>query len=291
MAPVAVDRAGQAKRRRLIEHVSTDATVRPWYPHQAPAQLGDVTHGHGPRARFKLLNSLIDTIPKAQRTDGLVLSHDDYSFPVGSQPALVIAGPVFGLDLFQPARARLSSFRSPFLRRVATVVRRTTFVEQGPLVALFARAQDARSPLYQNLGMGWGAEGRWAQVAREQQRLGMVDALPIHHITGESNDRSAQLHQPHAVLEEAGIASLDEQERSHSPACDGQGPFGDKGENGAGTPNARPMKKMASRAFVNHLRQRIRTASSAGRSARRTSPGRNYRQHPCTVLSHSRLAI
>jgi hypothetical protein len=211
VALVAVYRARHAERlRRLVQQLNADATVRLWCLDEPPAQLRDVTHGPG--VRFKLLNSLIETIPRAQRRDCLVLSDDDYFFLVGSLPQLVIAGQVFGLDLWQPAHARSSSISYPFVRRrVTTVVRRTTFVEQGPVVALSARAQDALLPLPEDLGMGWGAEVRWADVVRDQRlRLGIVDALAIHHLASESYDKSAQLHQLQAVLDEAGIASLDD---------------------------------------------------------------------------------
>jgi hypothetical protein len=226
VALVAVYRARHAKRmRRLVQQLDADVTVRLWCLDEPPPQLRNVTHGHGPGVRFQLLNSLIDTIPRAQRRDCLILSDDDYFFLVGSLPQLVVAGEIFGLDLWQPAHARSSSISYPFVRRrVATVVRRTTFVEQGPVVALSARAQDALLPLPEDLGMGWGAEVRWADVARDRRlRLGIVDALAIHHFASESYDKSAQLHQLHAVLDEAGIASLDDiqQECSRSRAWDG----------------------------------------------------------------------
>jgi hypothetical protein len=220
VALVAVYRARHAERlSRLVHQLHADVTVRLWCLDEPPAQLRDVTFGHGPGVRFKLLNSLIETIPKALRRDCLVLSDDDYFFLVGSLSQLVIAGQVFGLDLWQPAHARSSSVSYPFVRRrVATVVRRTTFVEQGPVVALSAQAQDALLPLPDDLGMGWGAEVRWAAVVRDHRlRLGIVDAIAIHHLAAsESYDKSAQLHQLQAVLDHAGIPSLDHMQQEYS---------------------------------------------------------------------------
>ena len=213
VALVAVYRARHAERlRRLVQQLHRDATVRLWCLDEPPAQLRDMTYGSGPGVRFTLLNALIDTIPRAQRRDCLLLSDDDYSFLVGSLPQLVSAGQVFGLDLWQPAHARSSSISYTFVRRrVGTVLRRTTFVEQGPVVALSARAQDVLLPLPEDLGMGWGAEVRWMDRVRDHRlRLGIVDALAIHHALSESYDKSAQLHQLQAVLDEAGIASLDD---------------------------------------------------------------------------------
>jgi hypothetical protein len=220
VALVAVYRARHAERlSRLLQQLHPDVTIRLWCLDEPPAQLRDVTDGRGPGVRFKLLNSLIDTIPRAQRADGLVLSDDDYSFLVGSLPQLITAGQAFGLDLWQPAHARSSSISFPFVRRrVATVVRRTTFVEQGPVVALSARAQNILLPLPEDLGMGWGVEVRWADAIRDHRLLlGIVDALAIHHLaSSESYDKSAQLHQLHAILDQAGIPSLDHIQQEYS---------------------------------------------------------------------------
>jgi hypothetical protein len=54
-------------------------------------------------------------------------------------------------------------------------------------------------------------------VVRDHQlRLGIVDALAIHHLASESYDKSAQLNQLHAVLERAGIPSLEDIQQEYS---------------------------------------------------------------------------
>ena len=184
VALVAVYRRKHLGRmRRLLAQLDQDVTVRLWCLDEPPDTLRHLTLGHGPGVRFKLLNDLINTIPAAKRRDGLVLSDDDYSFRVGTLPQLLTAGQALRLDMWQPAHDRSSFASFPFVRRqTATVLRRTTFVEQGPVLVLSARAQELLLPLPEDLGMAWGVEVRWAEVVKKYGlRLGIVDALAIHH--------------------------------------------------------------------------------------------------------------
>jgi hypothetical protein len=220
IALVAVYRSRHAERlRRLLETLHNSAVVRLWCLDEPPDSLGRVTEGHGPGTRFSLLNRLIDTIPLSERLNGLVVSDDDYSFRVGSLPQLVAAGRALSLDMWQPAHCASSWVSYPFVRRcTGTVLRRTTFVEQGPLLVLSARAQRALLPLPEDLGMGWGAEIRWADaIAASGLRLAIIDALAIEHLmAGEGYDRNEQRVQLGLILDEAGIPSVEHLQHEHS---------------------------------------------------------------------------
>jgi hypothetical protein len=213
VALVAVYRRKHLGRmRRLLAQLHPDVTVRLWCLDEPPDILRHLTLGHGPGVRFKLLNDLINTIPAAKRRDGLVLSDDDYFFRVGTLPQLLTAGQALRLDMWQPAHDRSSFASFPFVRRqTATVLRRTTFVEQGPVLVLSARAQERLLPLPEDIGMAWGVEVRWAEVVKKYGlRLGIVDAVAIHHFPPAGGyDRSLQRDQLQLLLRDAGLPSIE----------------------------------------------------------------------------------
>ena len=220
IAFIAVYRARHAQRlRRLLQDLDHSVTVRLWCLNEPPEHMYELTEGHGPGTRFTLLNRLVETIPPSRRRDGLVISDDDYSFRVGNLTQLVKAGRALGLDAWQPAHSASSWVSYPFVRRrIGTVLRRTTFVEQGPLLVLSKRAQEVFLPLPEDLGMGWGAEVRWSSVfANRQLNLGIVDALATRHLPADDGyDRNAQRRQLSEILEEAGIESLEQLQREYS---------------------------------------------------------------------------
>ncbi|MGI3782250.1 MAG: hypothetical protein ACRYG2_15925 [Janthinobacterium lividum] len=200
----------------LLAQLGPRATIRLWCLDEPVVELKTHTVGTGPGSRFSLLNRLIESIPADRRDDGLVVSDDDYVFRVGTLDQLVSAGRGVGLDVWQPAHGRLSHVSSRFVRRRAGVaLRRTTFVEQGPVLVLSARAQRVLLPLPEDLGMGWGAELRWASIVAEHSlQLGILDALAIQHLppTGEY-DRSAQAAQLRLMLDDAGLPTFEHLQR------------------------------------------------------------------------------
>jgi len=213
VAFVAVYRSRYAARLvNLLPQLGSQATIRLWSLDAPVEALQPYTVGVGPGSRFSLLNRLIEQIPGDLRCEGLVVSDDDYEFTVGSLGQLLSAGRCAGLDVWQPAHDRLSHVSSSFVRRrTGVVLRQTTFVEQGPVLVLSSRAQEALLPLPEDLGMGWGAELRWAAVVAEHSlKLAIVDALAIHHLppTGEY-DRVAQATQLQLMLDEAGVPTVE----------------------------------------------------------------------------------
>lgn len=164
----------------LCEQLPASATVRLWSLDEVDEQLRHLTVGSGPGGRLDLLNRLIATMEPSSR-ETLVVADDDIAFFVGDLPRLLHVGRWLGLDLFQPAHSRRSGHSFQFTRkRWLLVGRRTTFVEQGPLVVLSARAQRMILPFPADFGMGWGVEVAWSQLA-STLRLGIVDAVAVRH--------------------------------------------------------------------------------------------------------------
>jgi hypothetical protein len=98
------------------------------------------------------------------------------------------------------------------------VLRRTSFVEQGPVVALSARAQQALLPLPEDLGMAWGVEIRWRRLcAQHELGVGIVDALAIRHLPPAAGyDRESQVAQLSLMLEAAGYSSVQDLQQEQS---------------------------------------------------------------------------
>ncbi len=62
------------------------------------------------------------------------------------------------------------------------MVRLTTFVESGPLVAVAPKWVERVTPLPVWRGMGWGLELEWIDLQAEGCRLGIVDATTVVHL-------------------------------------------------------------------------------------------------------------
>jgi hypothetical protein len=220
VALVAVYRHRHAERLgRLLRQLSPGTTIRLWCLDEPAEALQPWTVGRGPGTRFALLNRLIETVPEGLRSGGLIISDDDYSFRVGSLRQLVAVGPAADLDLWQPAHGRTSFANFSFVRRRAgVVIRRTTFVEQGPVLVLSARAQQVLLPFREDIGMGWGVEIGWAKLAAQHGlRLGIVDALVIRHLPPVGGyDRDEAAGQLRLLLDQAGLERVEDLQRDLS---------------------------------------------------------------------------
>lgn len=183
VALVSVYRRRNADRLRLlIDALPASTPVALWALDEPAPSLAGITIGQGRGGRFLLLNQLADRV----RADGqwLVVADDDVELSAGGLPTLLRVAHVADLDLCQPAH-RWDSFASwRFTRRVPlTCVRRTTFVEQGPLFVVSPRGQAHLLPLPETMGMGWGVEVLWLEVAEEAGlRFGIVDGVPARHV-------------------------------------------------------------------------------------------------------------
>jgi hypothetical protein len=117
--------------------------------------------------------------------DWTIAIDDDVRLPRAFLDRFVAVCEAFELDLAQPAQTlRSHSAWKVTRRRPASLVRRTRFVEIGPVTA-FGRAVALELLPFPELRYGWGLDLHWAAVAAERGwRLGVVDALPVRHEYG-----------------------------------------------------------------------------------------------------------
>jgi hypothetical protein len=214
VALVAVYRSRHAARlAALLQQLGPGVTVQLWCLDEPAEALRHLTVGQGPGTRFELLNRLVAGVPEPLRREGLIVSDDDYSFRVGSLDQLVAVGRRLGLDLWQPAHGRTSFANSAFVRRrPGVVLRRTTFVEQGPVLVLSPAAQAVLLPFREDIGMGWGVEIGWSRLAEQHGlRLGILDAVAIDHLPPVGGyDRAVEAAQLRRMLEDVGLEKVEQ---------------------------------------------------------------------------------
>jgi hypothetical protein len=201
---------------RLLAQLPATAEVRLWALDRVHGDVADLTVGSGPGGRLDLLNTLAAGL--ATEPDVLVIADDDVEIVVGDLRRLMRAGSALGFDLFQGAHAAGSAAAFSFTRmRPLSFARETSFVEQGPLVLLSRRGQQALLPFPADLGMGWGIELRWWRVAKEAGlRLGVVDAVSMRHFrsTVRTYDTAPEKARLARELDDAGVEDLDELQRT-----------------------------------------------------------------------------
>lgn len=147
--------------------------------HAVTIRLTDPEPGAG---KWANLNRALAGTPPAGH-DWLLLIDDDVVLPLGFLDAFLFCCERFGLTLAQPAhRHRSHAAWRVMRRRAGTVVRRTAFVEIGPVTAIHARAFETLLP-FPDLHMGWGLDAHWGGLAAQRGwALGVVDATPIRHL-------------------------------------------------------------------------------------------------------------
>ena len=204
-----VYRASNGDRAHTLVEDALRAGLEPrlWALDTPVSALTRWTVGTGPGLRQELLNRLV---PDA--SDGwVVFADDDIVIRDGSLALLLTIATRIGLDLAQPGHDARSRASTEFVRaRPRVGVRRTGFVEIGPLLALDARARDALLPLDESLGMGWGQDYLWARVVDgDGLTAGIVDAVRIRHLPQESStyDRAEATAHLDACLARAGYRS------------------------------------------------------------------------------------
>jgi hypothetical protein len=135
----------------------------------------------GGRGKFENLNALLDENPP-QGYDWLLALDDDVALPRGFLDSFLFLIERFELHLAQPAhRARSHAAWQLTRRRPGSLVRETSYVEIGPVVAFHRDTFDVLLPFPQ-LWIGWGLDAHWAALARQHGwRQGIVDATPIRH--------------------------------------------------------------------------------------------------------------
>jgi Glycosyltransferase like family 2 len=167
---------GPLASSRHETRVLLGATARP------DPRLADRTVAEGlSGGKFENLNRLLAAAGDWERHWTLVVD-DDVALPPRFLDRFLAVSEAFGLQLAQPAQTlRSHSAWKVARRRPASLVRRTRFVEIGPLTA-FRREVAADLLPFPELRFGWGLDLHWAALGAERGwRLGVVDAVLVRH--------------------------------------------------------------------------------------------------------------
>ena len=199
-----------AVERLVVEARGLGATVALWALEAVAPALAAVTVGCGSGPRVTLLNRLLETMAPAHRGP-LVLADDDVTFVRGGLGILLAMAERCGFAIAQPAHAPGSHANHDLTRsRPLTLARRTAFVEIGPLVVIATDWRDRVVPFPPDFGMGWGLDLLWHDLMKEGARLGIVDAVTIHHLEppGRDYDDGPERARVGAMMEARGLRSL-----------------------------------------------------------------------------------
>jgi hypothetical protein len=158
------------------------------------------------RGKFERLRAVLDGLgDELAAADWLVLLDDDVALPRGFLDRFLARAEGAGLRLAQPAHRRRSHAAWPVTRRrPGQDVRRTRFVEIGPVTALHRDTFGVLLP-FPALRMGWGLDVHWGAVAQQHGwPAGVVDATPVRHTApaGGAYDRDGPVAEARAFLRE-----------------------------------------------------------------------------------------
>jgi hypothetical protein len=166
------------------------------------------------RGKFERLRAELDGLrDELGAADWLVVVDDDVELPRGFLDHFLGAAEAAGLRLAQPAHRRRSHAAWPVTRRrPGQDVRRTRFVEIGPVTALHRDTFGVLLP-FPALRMGWGLDVHWGALAQEHGwPVGVVDATPVRHTApaGEAYDREGPVAEAQAFLRERAYVTRSE---------------------------------------------------------------------------------
>jgi hypothetical protein len=135
------------------------------------------------RGKFERLRAELEALgDELAAADWLLIIDDDVQLPRGFLDRFLGAAEQAGLRMAQPAHRRRSHAAWPVTRRrPGQDVRRTRFVEIGPITALHRDTFAVLLP-FPALRMGWGLDVHWGALAAEHGwPAGVVDATPVRH--------------------------------------------------------------------------------------------------------------
>jgi len=175
---------------RVVEQVlRLGGDVRLWALQEVAPTLAAHTLGVGPGLRTDLMNRLWETGP-CHPDATVVLWDDDIAFERGDLARLLRAVARGGFDLAQPTHGPGAhrGWKVTYSRYLS-IARWVGWIEVGPVVVVAPRIREQVLPFPPGFGMGWGVELVWYDQARALGwRLGMVDAVSIHHLTVVGTD-------------------------------------------------------------------------------------------------------
>jgi hypothetical protein len=158
------------------------------------------------------LNATLDAAA-IEQFDWVVVADDDFVFQPGSIGDLLDVADAAELDLVQAAHVERSHRENEIaVRRPLALARRTTFVEIGPVFAVHRRWSSRVLPFPEGHTMGWGLELDWFDLEREGARLGIVDAVPVRHLSpvGRGYEKQEALAGLRSLLAARGLRSIHE---------------------------------------------------------------------------------
>ena len=207
-------RHAEAFAKRLRRGAPREWPVALWALDEPHRALDAVTVGSGPGQKFDLVNEILARHPRPERHHVLVVD-DDILFGPDALLRLVRIGERAEFDLWQAAHARGSHLSHEITRRrLAATARETTFVEIGPVFVVAAQAAGSFLPFPGGMGMGWGLEVVWRRARDHGRRLGIVDAVTIHHPdvpnTTYPQRIEAEERRLRALLADADLADLED---------------------------------------------------------------------------------
>jgi GT2 family glycosyltransferase len=158
----------------------------------------------GVGGKFEHLNAALHPAD-LERADWLLVVDDDVVLPRGFLDRFLLCAEDAALRLAQPAHRRRSHASWPVTRRrPGQAVRRTHFVEIGPVTALRRETFGVLLP-FPALPMGWGLDAHWGALAeRHGWPLGVVDAAPVRHLapSGSASGHADPIAEARAFLRE-----------------------------------------------------------------------------------------
>lgn len=192
--------SSQAPRRVLVLSIYRPGSLLPQTAARLASERHDVTFAFGATdspdpaladatvlsglsgGKFENLNRLLASAPPLDSFDWLVISDDDVQLAPGFLDRALALCERLGLDIAQPAQTmRSHAAWRVTRRRPFSLVRRTAYVEIGP-VTIFSRRSAAELTPFPQLRFGWGLDNHWGALARERGwRLGILDSLPVRH--------------------------------------------------------------------------------------------------------------
>jgi hypothetical protein len=164
----------------VVQASAASWDIRLWCLDEPPKEMSRWTVGWGKGSRGLNYNRLAADVAQDRY---LVLCDDDVRLQLGGLERWLRLSAALGFDISQPGHGLGSFAAHDFVRRSRRVLaRETTFVEMGPLVALSPRVRPYVLPLPEE-GYGWGLELSWSDLRVDGFTLGIVDAIPMWHLT------------------------------------------------------------------------------------------------------------
>jgi hypothetical protein len=149
--------------------------------HRIDCSIAPMKQGLG---KFANITTAINTAPKdVTEYDWLVIVDDDIAFDRHMLDRLLAISEMTDLSLSQPAhRTRSFATYRVTRRQPWSLVRRTNFVEIGPVTAIHRRVFDLLLPFPESR-WGFGIDALWSETLLSRGLgLGVVDASTIRHL-------------------------------------------------------------------------------------------------------------